>query len=121
MEDSNIRVIVAGSRDGIWPFNVRIAIHRSGYHINEVVSGGARGVDLYGEWWAEEHSIPVKRFPADWDRHGKGAGYIRNEQMAAYADALVAVWDGQSKGTAHMIKTMEALGKPVFVYKTSEQ
>jgi hypothetical protein len=105
----------------VWPFNVYLAVHQSPFDITEVVSGGARGVDTYGTDWALERNIPIKLFRPDWDKFGKGAGFIRNTQMAEYADALVAVWDGQSKGTAHMIKTMEALGKPVYVYKTSEQ
>ncbi|CAH9011847.1 putative Mycobacteriophage D29, Gp61 [Vibrio phage 464E53-1] len=69
----------------------------------EIVSGTARGADKLGERFAEEKSIPVKHFPADWDAKGKAAGYIRNAEMAEYADALLAFWDGSSKGTSHMI------------------
>lgn len=47
--------------------------------------------------------IPVIHFPANWDKHGKSAGHIRNAEMAKYADALVAFWDGKSKGTKGMI------------------
>lgn len=83
----------------------------------EIVSGGAYGVDWLGEKYAKKAGLPVRVFPAAWDAYGKGAGYIRNKQMAEYADALIAVWDGKSKGTQHMIKIMEALGKPVYVYK----
>jgi hypothetical protein len=59
----------------------------------------------------------IKRYPADWDTFGKSAGYRRNEQMAEDADALVAFWDGESKGTAHMIDTMAAMDKPVRVIR----
>lgn len=45
------------------------------------------------------------------------AGYQRNERMAVYADALVAFWDGKSKGTKHMIELMEELGKPVVIFQ----
>ena len=69
----------------------------------EIVSGTARGADKLGERFAEEKSIPVRHFPADWNAKGKAAGYIRNAEMAAYADALLAFWDGSSKGTNHMI------------------
>tara|TARA_R110000737_G_scaffold337022_2_gene356960 strand:+ start:2447 stop:2806 length:360 start_codon:yes stop_codon:yes gene_type:complete len=69
----------------------------------EVVSGGARGADACGEYVASEVFLPVKVFPADWGKHGKSAGYIRNSEMADYADVLLAFWDGKSKGTKHMI------------------
>lgn len=93
------------------------AIHESGFgpKVKEVVSGGAQGVDASGEAIAELHGIPVKVFRADWKKHGKAAGPIRNAEMASYADALVAVWDGKSRGTGNMIDTMQTLGKPVYV------
>lgn len=69
----------------------------------EVVSGHALGADRLGEIWAERHNVKVVSFPAKWQLHGKRAGYLRNIEMAEYADALVAFWDGQSKGTKHMI------------------
>lgn len=69
----------------------------------EIVSGTASGADKLGERYAEKRCLSVKRFPADWDKHGKRAGYLRNAEMAKYADALVAFWDGKSKGTEHMI------------------
>ncbi|HLI50195.1 MAG TPA: DUF2493 domain-containing protein [Thermomicrobiaceae bacterium] len=110
------RVIVAGSR-GITDLNlVERAIQRSGLTVDEVVSGGARGVDQLGEQWARQHGLPVRRFPADWVRHGKAAGYRRNEEMAAYATHLVAIWDGMSRGTKHMIQTAKRRGLPVHVY-----
>jgi hypothetical protein len=68
-----------------------------------IVSGTARGADKLGERYARERGYKIKRFPADWDKNGKRAGYIRNEQMAKYADACVCFWDEQSKGTKHMI------------------
>ena len=69
----------------------------------EIVSGTANGADKLGERYAIEKGYPIKQFPADWDQFGKGAGYRRNEEMAKYADALIAFWDGKSKGTKHMI------------------
>ena len=69
----------------------------------EIVSGTANGADKLGEKYASEKGYPVKQFPADWDKYGKSAGYKRNEEMAKYADALIAFWDGKSKGTGHMI------------------
>ena len=69
----------------------------------EIVSGTARGADQLGEKYATERGYKITKFPADWDKLGKAAGYIRNEEMAKYADALIAFWNGNSKGTEHMI------------------
>lgn len=111
-----MKVIVAGSREGFVARNVFEAIEESNFSITEIVSGTARGVDRDGEYYAKLHNIPVKRFPADWDSYGKSAGYIRNNQMAAYADALIAVWDGKSPGTKSMIEIMKDWNKPVYIY-----
>ena len=69
----------------------------------EIVSGTANGADKLGEKYANEKGYKIKKFPADWDKYGKSAGYKRNEEMAKYADSLIAFWDGKSKGTKHMI------------------
>ena len=81
----------------------------------QIVSGGARGADSLGDRYAKEHNLPLKIFPANWDLYGRSAGYRRNEQMAEYADALVAFWDGESHGTKHMIETAQAMGLPLRV------
>jgi len=96
---------------------IREAINRSGFQVTEVVSGRAPGVDRAGEDYALYLGIPVKLYPANWSKHGKSAGYKRNEKMAEYADALIAIWDGKSKGTQHMINIMRGLGKPIYVHK----
>ena len=69
----------------------------------EIVSGTAKGADQLGERYAIDKGYSIKRFPADWDEYGKRAGYKRNAEMAGYADALIAFWDGKSRGTKHMI------------------
>lgn len=86
--------------------------------ITEVVSGGARGADSYGELIAEEFNTPVKRFLAEWEKYGRGAGHIRNQQMAEYAESLIAIWDGNSPGTSNMIEQAKKKGLKVFVYLT---
>lgn len=73
----------------------------------EIVSGTAMGADKLGEKYAQERGYKIVRFPAEWDRYGKAAGFIRNEEMAKYANALIAFWDGRSKGTQHMINLAE--------------
>jgi hypothetical protein len=72
----------------------------------EIVSGGARGADSLGERYAKEREFALHRKPANWDLHGKAAGYIRNEEMAKYVGVkgmCIVFWDGASKGTKHMI------------------
>jgi hypothetical protein len=104
-----MRVIIAGGRDIADARLVLKGIKESGFNITEVVSGGAKGIDLIGEKWAKFFKVPVKVFPANWDKNGKAAGHIRNREMAQYADALIAVWDGKSKGTKNMIENMKKL------------
>lgn len=98
-----MRVIIAGSRNIEDYARLEKVVKESGYDITTVISGTAFGVDRMGERWAHEHKIPIERFPADWKKYGKQAGYLRNVQMAEVADALIALWDGESKGTRHMI------------------
>lgn len=83
--------------------------------VSRVISGGAQGVDRAGEEWALASRVPVTVYPADWRRHGKSAGIMRNIEMAKDAHALIAIWDGRTNGTRHMIATMRELGKPVHV------
>lgn len=111
-----MKTIIAGTRTITSLAIVAEAIKASEFDIAEVVSGGAPGVDALAEKWAEEHGIPVKRFPADWNRYGRRAGPIRNTEMAGYAEALIAVWDGQSRGTKNMIRQARKHGLRVFVY-----
>lgn len=114
-----MKIIVAGSRTIEDRDIVEAAIKESGFVITEIVSGGARGVDAIGESFAVDNFYPYKVFNADWDTHGKKAGILRNIEMAAYADALVAVRLGDSKGTTHMIEEAIRKGLKVFIYEIS--
>lgn len=69
----------------------------------QIISGTANGADKLGERYAQEKGYKLIKVPADWGKHGKSAGYKRNEEMAKIADGLIAFWDGKSKGTRHMI------------------
>lgn len=114
-----MKLIIAGSRsiDNIAIVKCALGAARINLRaVTEIVSGTAKGVDMLGEQIAAKHRIPVTQFPADWDKYGKAAGYRRNEWMANYADILIAVWDGKSKGTQHMINQMKAMDKKVHVY-----
>ena len=111
-----MKVIIAGSRNITDPGSVGRAIESSKFTITEVITGNARGVDALAENYAARKEIPLKLFPADWEKYGKPAGAIRNEQMAKYADALIAIWDGESSGTRIMIEMMNKVGKPVHLW-----
>lgn len=93
----------------------------TGSGISEIVSGTAKGADKLGERYAVAKSIPIKRFPADWNKYGKVAGHVRNRQMAKYADACVVFWDGESRGTANMIQCTRELKLPTMVVKYRER
>lgn len=112
-----MRVIIAGCRD-IYDYSIVLeAIKESNFSITTVISGGANGVDLLGERYAKENTIEVKRFPADWNTYNKAAGPIRNREMANNADALIAIWDGISKGTKDMIHTAKNNKLTIYIKK----
>lgn len=111
-----MKTIIAGGRD------IQPRIHYIAWldaHVpkgtTEIVSGGAKGADTLGEWWAEKEKLDVTRFPADWKTHGRAAGPIRNKQMAEYADYLVVFPGGG--GTANMIKEAEKRGLPIIRFE----
>lgn len=85
---------------------------------DEVITGGAEGIDELGNSWAKENGIATSVFPADWDRYGKSAGPRRNAQMAKHAGKdglLLAFWDGHSRGTKSMIDIAGKKGLKVIV------
>lgn len=126
-----MRTIVAGSRNILNYETVKSAIEYCGWTVTEVVSGTAKGVDTLGERWARENHRPIKRFKADWKdiwgrpdnqiksnqwgKYWKNAGIVRNIEMRDYAQALVAVWDGKSNGTRHMIESAKKKNLKVYV------
>ena len=111
---AGLSTIIAGGRD--YELTDSYFEHLGELPIREVVSGGASGVDLDGEKWAESRGIPVKKFPADWKRHGRGAGPRRNRAMAEYADAVVLFPGG--RGTASMRKEAEKVGIQIFDFSS---
>jgi hypothetical protein len=117
-----MKVIIAGSRKITDPAIVLKVIEDSGYNITEVVSGKAKGVDTIGEAYANINDIPVKSFPAEWEKYNKKtAGPIRNREMALYADAAIIIWDGISTGTHNMIQNMKRVNKPYFLVTIKNQ
>lgn len=114
-----MRTIIAGSRTIRDPKHVDDAVKQSGFTITEVVCGGALGVDVLGYKLARKLNIPVKVFLPDWEKHGRAAGIIRNRQMGDYAQALIAVWDGKSRGTKHMIDYAHEKGLQVYSHRVA--
>ena len=110
-----MKTIIAGSRDITDYTEVVAAVAAAPWEITEVISGGARGADSLGEEFADQNNLPLRIKPADWNRFGRSAGPIRNQEMAEIGEALIAIWDGRSRGTAHMISCMEKKC-PKFVY-----
>jgi hypothetical protein len=116
------RVVVAGGREfswlGLMCKSLDHALQRKKLtHDIVIVSGKARGADSLGEKYAELRGYKVEEYHADWDLHGKSAGYKRNAQMAEVADAVVAFWDGKSRGTQHMIDLAKKKGCIVKVVR----
>lgn len=116
----HMKTIIAGGRD-IHDYQLVLdAVKESQIHISTVVSGGAKGVDSLGERYANEMNLQLNVFIPDWDTHGRAAGPIRNRKMAENAEALIAIWDGKSRGTKNMIETARKLGLLVYVKLTVE-
>jgi hypothetical protein len=109
-----MKVIIAGSRD----FNDYEELKTicdsviGEAEVTAIISGTARGADKLGEKYAKERGYNIERFPADWDKHGKAAGFVRNMAMAEAGDKLIAFWDGESVGTRHMIRLATERGIP---------
>lgn len=124
----NFKVIIAGSRGFS---NYKLLREQCNKYLREkkktsniiIVSGHARGADTLGEKYAQDEGFDLEIYPAQWKKLGKQAGYRRNEQMAEVADALIAFWDGESKGTKHMIDIMNAKNLQVKVveYETTNK
>lgn len=83
----------------------------------ELVCGMARGADILAFRLWKSANMQIHLFPAEWDTYGKSAGFRRNKEMGEFADAAVCFWDGNSKGTKHMIDIMNKLNKPVYVVR----
>lgn len=121
------RIIVAGGRDfddyDLMNRQLTRIMNGAPSEISsiEIVCGMQEGADLLGKRWAEEHGYKVAEFEADWDKFGKKAGPIRNAQMAKYANALIAFWDGKSRGTADMIEKMKNEALIIIHYETVQK
>lgn len=110
-----MKTIIAGGRD----FNdyelLKESINKLDIDISEIISGKSKGTDSLGEKFANENSILIREFPANWDSYGRAAGPIRNKEMANYSDVLIAFWDQKSRGTKSMINLAKKQGLTIYV------
>ena len=111
----NHRFIIAGGRD-FNNYDKMARVMHTYFNLLDVnptslliISGMAKGADLLGRQIAMDNNLPVLEMPAEWNKYGRSAGYRRNTEMANKATHLIAFWDGQSKGTRHMINIMSAI------------
>lgn len=86
----------------------------------EIVSGGARGVDACAANYARANGIPLREFLPEYELYGKAAPLIRNDLIVESADMVIAFWDGRSTGTQYVVRKCRQLGKPVRVFKIIE-
>jgi hypothetical protein len=119
--------LISGSRTFPDP-KLAKAVLRSQFSRHDIViHGQANGVDRWAEEVANEKECIIEAYPAEWDKHGKSAGPIRNRQMFEAArgymentkDSVRALilWDGESRGTAHMLGLVEEFGMPLTLIR----
>ena len=116
------RVIIAGGRhfndyNTLAAYCDKILSNKAKTHDIEIVSGHCYGTDLLGERYAAERRYSLSIYEAQWSQYGAAAGPKRNKQMAENADALIAFWNGESRGTKNMIETAEKMGLMIRVKK----
>lgn len=81
----------------------------------EIVSGGAKGIDTDAKKYASENEIVLTEFLPNYQRYGKGAPLKRNIQIIEYADMVLAVWDGKSRGTKFVIDHCQKKNIPIEI------
>lgn len=115
-----MRVAIVGSRD--WPFADQIRNAVASLEPTDVlVSGAARGTDTIAENAALQRGLQTIIHPADWDTHGKSAGYIRNKYIVRDADRVIAFQYKRSKGTQHTIDIAKKKGIPVKLIEYTDE
>lgn len=85
---------------------------------DEIVSGGAYGIDRCARRYAKAHGIKLTEFLPDYDSYGRRAPLLRNLEIIDYADLVLAFWDGSSRGTYFVIDNCKKKGKPCKVFQT---
>lgn len=112
------RLIIAGGRNTVMTQAQWDTLVSLSDLIDEVVSGGASGIDSWGELFAGKMGLPCRRFDAQWEKYGPSAGPIRNGKMRDYANAL-AIFDGGS-GSADMYNKAVEAGLWIWDFRTKK-
>ena len=102
-----MKIAIVGSRN--------ITVSDIGKYISgaeEIVSGGAVGVDRCAAEYAKKSGIKLTEFLPQYERYGRVAPIIRNKEIVDYSDKVIAFWNGSSKGTLSVIKYAQKTGKP---------
>lgn len=111
-----MKLMVCGSRtitDRKWVFEqIDTCVKENNFTDITIIEGEAKGVDKLAEAWASRHSIPIEKYPANWELYGKSAGYRRNVDMVNACDFCLILWDNESKGTKHDIDLCKKSNKP---------
>ena len=105
-----MKIAIIGSR-GITVQNIADYVSES----DEIVSGGAIGVDRSAAEYAKKKGLKLTEFLPQYQRYGRAAPILRNKKIVDYADKVIAFWNGSSKGTLSVIKYAEKTGKPCEV------
>ena len=102
-----MKIAVIGSRN--------VTVDNIGEYLtdcDEIVSGGAVGVDTCAADYAKQNGIALTVFLPEYERYGRAAPIVRNKKIVDHADQILAFWDGRSKGTQSVIRYAEKTGKP---------
>ncbi len=84
---------------------------------DEIVSGGAKGIDTSAREYALTHGLKLTEFLPEYDKYGRSAPLKRNITIIEHADLVLAFWDGQSRGTAFVIRKCREMNVPVKVFQ----
>jgi len=87
----------------------------------EIISDGERGVGTYARMYAETNGINYREFLPKYDIYGKKAPLIRDKLIINAADLVIAFWDGESRGTKHIIDRCLAINKPIIIYRPNQK
>lgn len=111
-----MKVAIIGSRNFSNYQLMEDAINLLNINISTVVSGGADGADILAEKYAKKNKKQLKIFPAEWEKYGKKAGFLRNKFIIEESSIVIAFWDGESKGTGNSLSIAKKLKKPTFIF-----
>ena len=110
-----MKLAIIGSRH-IKDFDLELVVPKT---VTCIISGGAAGIDTIARVYAQKHNIELIEFFPEYYLYGRSAPIIRNKLIAQEADAVLAIWDGVSKGTAFTISFAKKIGKPVTIIQGS--